>query len=329
MRQQEPKTLLGAQYERVGESAIALNDKQVAVRDALNARIASGESSLAPTPCPCAIAGAGDTLLATSDKYGMVNHVVVCDQCGLVRANPRMQAKAYAQFYAHEYRLLYGGTAKPGGRFELMRARRAGSAQWIRRAFSLANKTVLEIGAGGGWLLDHLRHDAERVVGYDYNDVYLDLGRSRGIDLRSGGVDEALKSDERYDLIVLSQVLEHMLDPIVELTRLRALLAPGGQLYIGVPGLLNPTTNPMGLMRHFQAAHVYYFSATSLQCLVQQAGFSVLSIDESIQSLWYPCEGSPPPVRPNLPYVQFLMDRIVSAACPHREKTTAGDGDHD
>lgn len=42
-------------------------------------------------------------------------------------------------------------------------------------------------------------------------------------------------SQESYDVIILSNVLEHVLDPLEMLTNVRRLLKPGGQVWVSLP----------------------------------------------------------------------------------------------
>ena len=46
------------------------------------------------------------TIISHSDQYGFSAQTVMCNTCGLVMLNPRMTAKAYANFYSNTYRPL-------------------------------------------------------------------------------------------------------------------------------------------------------------------------------------------------------------------------------
>ena len=58
--------------------------------------------------CDCFCQSSQQELLAEIDRCGNYYPVVICKECGLIRANHRWTKKSYADFYAHEYRTLYG-----------------------------------------------------------------------------------------------------------------------------------------------------------------------------------------------------------------------------
>jgi SAM-dependent methyltransferase len=102
------------------------------------------------------------------------------------------------------------------------------------------------------------------VTGYDFDQDYLDAGRARGLDLRTGDIDTAVEGGERYDLVILSHVVEHFVDPVCDLRRISDLLEPDGILYVEVPTLF---TVDGQLLRYWQAAHTYSFVPATVRAL--------------------------------------------------------------
>ena len=93
----------------------------------------------------------------------------------------------------------------------------------------------LDYGCGAGGLVKYLNEAGfARAVGFE---------QQWAIPLKSFGIpvlDEAAlaASEQRFDVVSAVEVLEHVYDPIAELRRLRALLKPGGLLFLttGNPG---------------------------------------------------------------------------------------------
>lgn len=77
--------------------------------------------------------------------------------------------------------------------------------------------------------------------------------------------------DEKFDLISLVQVLEHVTRPEEYLLEIKSqILARNGILYIEVPNILSfPLSDP---------AHLYDFSTGSLSSLLEKVGFRVLAV---------------------------------------------------
>ena len=82
---------------------------------------------------------------------------------------------------------------------------------------------------------------------------------------------------ERFDLVILSQVLEHLLDPFQVLVKVRNLLKPEGVIALAVPNvdailikILKSRSSFLGL-----PGHIIHFSRQGLSAILQRAGFVV------------------------------------------------------
>jgi 2-polyprenyl-3-methyl-5-hydroxy-6-metoxy-1,4-benzoquinol methylase len=92
--------------------------------------------------------------------------------------------------------------------------------------------------------------------------------------------DEVDFKKEKFDLIILSQVLEHIEEPLAFLQKIKSLLSPSGIIAIAVPNvdsilvkLLKAKDN--GCL--WVPEHLTYFSAKGLATLLSRAGFAVKS----------------------------------------------------
>ncbi len=102
------------------------------------------------------------------------------------------------------------------------------------RLFSKPGK-VLEIGCGDGFMLNNLQSLGWRVFGTERTVEMATFAREHfGITVFVEDT-TPIPAGECYELVVMFQVLEHLADPIPQLTRASSLLAPGGKLIIGVP----------------------------------------------------------------------------------------------
>ena len=132
------------------------------------------------------------------------------------------------------------------------------------------------------------------VKGIDLGEEYIEYGKEiYGLDLIQNSVFD-LPSDEKYDLIIYSHVMEHILDPGQHLQKIRHLLSDGGLIYIEVPGVRNLTFNYQAdFLKYLQNAHVYSLSSVTLKNLMEKYGFECVSLSEKVQSLWRPGSVSP------------------------------------
>jgi len=111
-------------------------------------------------------------------------------------------------------------------------------ANWIDLLSPVAEKSLLDVGCGGGLLCEAMVHRGATVKGIDMGETPLKVARLHS--LESGvKVDyqqitaEALaeQEPERYDVITCLEMLEHVPDPASVISACARLLKPGGHIY--------------------------------------------------------------------------------------------------
>jgi SAM-dependent methyltransferase len=136
--------------------------------------------------------------------------------------------------------------------------------------------SLLEIGAAGGDLLARLRVYGYRVRGVEVSAAGCALAREKGLDVFHGTVEE-FETDERFDMVFMSHVIEHVLDPVATVTRIRGLLTEGGVLYVETPNVGSPDARlwrrHWGLLHY--PRHLYLFDRATLRRLLETGGFLV------------------------------------------------------
>lgn len=277
------RPLLGPEYNsEVVDFPVPVTEKGRRDIAAVIEKIAAGAYCYEDVSCLCG--ESQEDLVCTRDRYGMPHRTVLCPSCGLVRTNPRLNSSSYQDFYSKHYRFIYERPGHdPVSMFRIHSRRADERANFVLRHAANRRLRLLEIGCGGGWnLIPFLErgHDAE---GCDYDDNYIQAGRDRGLSIHRGSIDEMITTGRTYDIVILSHVLEHMLDPVRELGKIAGLLASSGWLYVEVPSLFAVTTQ---LPRYWQTAHTYSFVPDTLRRLMQSAGFREIVSNDAIASLW-------------------------------------------
>lgn len=226
----------------------------------------------------CNLCGADDAEpIARGERFGTAACTVICRRCGLMYLNPRWTAEAYARFYASDYRALMGQSEEPL-REVLLRQRVHGArilafcGEYLR-----PGARVLDIGCGVGGVLDALRRARGCAgVGVEPCAEHARYARRIGLDVREGRFEDIAWANERFDLVILTQTLNHLLDPAGTLARIRRVLAPEGKLFLevqNVPEYARMCPTP------FQVDHTYYFCPETLECMVRRAGFEPLNVE--------------------------------------------------
>jgi 2-polyprenyl-3-methyl-5-hydroxy-6-metoxy-1,4-benzoquinol methylase len=135
----------------------------------------------------------------------------------------------------------------PVDRKKLLFVYRAVEDLAAERRISAADLSILEVGCGAGGITLPLARLGGRVRGIDIDRADVDKLIARARELRvdrnlTAGVEDAFtfSHDARYDVIVASEVMEHVLDPDALLDNVVRHLEPGGLVIITTPNGYGP-----------------------------------------------------------------------------------------
>lgn len=288
--------MLSKRYANDGIASLKLNPVQQDQKARIQAHIDSGQYCFDNTSCLVCGSRQFETL-SEKDRYGLYMPVAICRDCGLIQASPRMAEESYNHFYNDGHRRLYVGMEKPDNAYFQGRYR-AGKAtfDFLSKHMKISGKHILEVGCGSGAILKYLHDSGASVKGIDLSREYLDYGRMRyNLDLTSTDLFD-LPDNHEFDLIIYSDVLEHILEPRGHLGKIKGLLKANGLLYIKVPGTKNILRPYLGdFLKSLQNAHVYYYSLVTLQNLVESCGYRMVHGDEEVRSLWKASDNTTPP----------------------------------
>ena len=268
--------ILGARYDVIGDSHTPfLQDVRGKARLEILHLFEGNETE--SIPCLCGEDSENQfDVLAGIDRSALPVRNVICKTCGLIRIHPRYKHSIYEHIYKNIYwKLMHASKDLTEKRFFFSVKRSEAYAKHLTNNYELAGKRVLEIGASYGAGLYRLKDSGcERLVGYDYDNEFLDKGREyTGLDLRFGGVDEAVRDKEQYDLVILRHVFEHFLDPSRELIGLSKLLEKNGMLFIEVPGVYNMTFWYDDPLHYFDFFHPYSYTLGTLKNVMMKNGY--------------------------------------------------------
>lgn len=167
--------------------------------------------------------------------------------CGMIYAKDYFSPDRAREFYANgDYRLLTNAGNSRGISPSVLKSEAEHATPLIMEIYARLDKigSVLDIGCSSGELLDQLRlfYDC-RPAGLEWNTRMADYCvNERDIPCYA---DFDQLGGAQYDLIVLSHVLEHTLEPIDLLASMKAHLAPGGLALIQVPILMPGVPHPL------------------------------------------------------------------------------------
>jgi len=124
---------------------------------------------------------------------------------------------------------------------------------------------VLDVGCGMGDLLRH----RPGTTGVDINPHAVEWCRTQGLDVHLMRPDILPFENHVFQGVMLDNVLEHLLQPLLLLGEIRRVLAPSGILVVGVPGQRGYNSDP---------DHKVFYDAAALKGVVETAGFCNLRL---------------------------------------------------
>ncbi len=222
----------------------------------------------------CPLCGSSKNRLfdqSTIQHLQVINRI--CDDCGLVFQSPRMTNEETEEFYKREYRRMnQGGQEAPLAKeIEIQRKRAAALRKLAVRQVAKVSRN-LEIGCSAGCLLQAFKDQYGCVsVGIEPGNAFRDHAVQQGFKVYPSLENLRENEEERFDLISMSHVLEHLTDPVGYLIELRrSFLTPDGWLFLEVPNLYGHFS--------FEVAHLYSFSGHTLGQVIQKAGFRQIQL---------------------------------------------------
>ena len=155
---------------------------------------------------------------------------------------------------------------------------------------------VLDIGCGSGDLTSMLARSAVSVVGIDHDRdciaVAQENHRLPNVEFLVGEAEECLAStDMKFDVVILSHVLEHLEDPALLLERTSSRC---GFVYLEVPDFEYGPNNEFRRilerpLNFSDVDHLYEFDREELEALLREANLEVLSTSHRLGMLRFWC----------------------------------------
>jgi SAM-dependent methyltransferase len=152
---------------------------------------------------------------------------------------------------------------------------------------------LLDIGCGTGWLAEHFPN----WTGLDGSPDAVQRGRERGREIVLGNVEVELPfPDDRFDGVVMKDLLEHVDDPVALVREARRVLVPGGTVFASSPDAQRWVWNDYTHKRPFtRKAYRMLFSDNGFA--VREAGYESVMPGTSIVSQRMPDHRRPAPLR--------------------------------
>lgn len=228
--------------------------------------------------------------VARRDRYGYSSALAVCARCGLGFLSPRPTADAYSSFYQDVYRPLV--SAYHGRRIdaETMQDEQRVYAEALRgfvaRTIPADPASVLDIGGSTGIVAGAFAGDAVRLTVLDPAPNELAVAEAAGMEVIEGFAEIFDPGELRWDLVLLCQTIDHLLDIHATLRAIGRLLAPGGHAFVDVLDISWVLARQGVIEDSYKIDHPYYLTRTTALGFFARTGFEVVGERMSHDGHW-------------------------------------------
>lgn len=208
-------------------------------------------------------------------RIWLPNHIslVLCAACDFAFTSPA-DAESYDKYYANTANDILSEDVPSTEELERYNSQISLVSPLLK---SSRSKRVLDIGCGKGGLLRALR-DKFNQHSYFGLDANLQLNSGKEEIMFYNSFDE-VKGE--FDLIIMSHVLEHIVDP-VGFSFISKFLVSSGSLYVEVPDASRYASFPRKeYLYYIDRLHINHFTPSSLRLILHSWGFHILSSGEN------------------------------------------------
>jgi len=221
------------------------------------------------------------TLLDTVNNYDVID----CKRCGFKHIIPIPDPEELNAVYADEYY----SEVKP----DYIKQYGEDSDWWnivygerydtFELLLSPNRRKILDIGSGPGHFLVNGRRRGWQTLGVEPSQQAVLHTRNMGVEVIEGFLDDQMACRlGEFDVIHLSEVMEHIPDPVEMLNRCKQILKSEGLICVVVPNDYNPFQHILRTVNQFKPwwvappHHINYFDIDSIENLLSDHGFEIV-----------------------------------------------------
>ncbi|MBN2019142.1 MAG: class I SAM-dependent methyltransferase [Sedimentisphaerales bacterium] len=169
--------------------------------------------------------------------------------------------------------------------YERVKSTQRASFYWFEQYFLKKNrpfgsKNLLEIGCGVGRFLLGCKNTGWQIHGLDISDKAVEMSKKLmpDDDFQIGTVEESKWPKESFEAITCWEVIEHVNDPFIFVSKIKELLTNDGIFAFSTPDWDNWLIRRNPRKNYWPPFHNWFFSEKSIKALLERAGLKIIKI---------------------------------------------------
>ncbi len=203
-------------------------------------------------------------------NYSTAN-LVVCEDCGFVFSQNKPSDIELLEYYKkYPITLACRSVITVKRYYELLD---------ILETFRRHNN-IIDIGCGEGHFLEVAKKRNWNVYGIEFSDVKVSICKEKGIKVLQGRLNPDSYEKDFFDVIISSEVIEHINYPVQEIINFQTILRKGGAVYLTTPNF--GSLSRLILKERWRIIeypeHLCYFTPKTMSFLLEKAGLKPIFI---------------------------------------------------
>ncbi len=204
------------------------------------------------------------------------HNLVKCRKCCNYYINPTLSEDLISKYY--ETQTSYEINDTKTTILDSYELKSEQQKKFVKSNIDVSHKTILDFGCATAYTLNKFKENTTKLIGFDTSkECSLTAKEKYDIEVFT----EYNKIENyRYDLVMLSHVLEHLISPYEVLNGLTELMNKEAYLYIEVPYIESfEELDDEEIFGHISFEHLNYFNKTNLSNLMRKLGFKEIKLD--------------------------------------------------
>ncbi len=251
-----------------------------------------GKIELEEIECLVCHSNTPELICEAKDYESEINYlfkVVKCSSCGFVYTSPRPTLKSlFELFYPDDYICYNSNTNSVSEKIDSYRKRIQNYSRMksALRYYKNTDLNILDVGCADGSFLKYINERfGGRTTGLEPKEKIASSALKNGLNVIPKTLLNADFEKNTFDIVFMFHVLEHLQDPIANISKVNEILKIGGLFVFEIPVIdgIDRKIFKRYWWGYHLPRHLFHFSLESVNRVIEEAGMKVLAIKPQIR----------------------------------------------